>query len=85
MDTTNNNENEVRFTVRMKESLYELLKESANKNKRSIAKELEYIAEQTLVQKTSKLSPKIRAIIQDLINTAEPLSEENIKEENIKF
>lgn len=43
MDT--NNENEVRFTMRMDAGLYEQLKESAQKNRRSIAKELENIVD----------------------------------------
>lgn len=38
-------ENEIRFTMRMDSDLYETLKESAKQNKRSIAKELEYITE----------------------------------------
>lgn len=43
MDTIN--DDEVRFTMRMETALYERLKESAKKNKRSIAKELEYIVD----------------------------------------
>ena len=39
------NDNETRFTMRMETSLYNLLKESAKRNKRSVAKELEYITE----------------------------------------
>lgn len=38
----------VRFTMRMEKELYEKLKQSAIKNKRSIVKELEYITEQYL-------------------------------------
>ncbi|MCM1339916.1 MAG: hypothetical protein NC191_09625 [Muribaculaceae bacterium] len=35
----------VQFTMRMEKTLYEELKESAQKNRRSIAKELEYITD----------------------------------------
>lgn len=42
------NEEQVRFTMRMDKALYEELKFSASKNKRSIAKELEYATEQYL-------------------------------------
>lgn len=38
-------ENYVQFTMRMDKDLYEKLKESAKRNKRSIAKELEYLTE----------------------------------------
>lgn len=44
MDTINNDD-EIRFTMRMEKELYEKLKESAKVNKRSIAKELEFIVE----------------------------------------
>lgn len=44
MDTMNNDD-EIRFTMRMDKELYEKLKESAKVNKRSIAKELEFIVE----------------------------------------
>lgn len=44
MDTIDNN-NEIRFTMRMDKELYEKLKASAKVNKRSIAKELEYLVE----------------------------------------
>lgn len=45
------NENEIRFTMRMEANLYELLRLSAKAHKRSIAKELEYIAERELTDK----------------------------------
>ena len=38
-------ENQVQFTMRMDKDLYEQLKESAKRNKRSIAKELEYLTD----------------------------------------
>lgn len=38
-------DDEVRFTMRMEKELYELLKDSAKENRRSIAKELEYITD----------------------------------------
>ena len=41
-------ENEVRFTMRMENNLYEQLKKRAARHKRSVAKELEYITEQTI-------------------------------------
>ena len=47
------NDNETRFTMRMETSLYNLLKESAKRNKRSVAKELEYITE-TYLKNDSK-------------------------------
>lgn len=40
----------VQFTMRMELTLYEKLKASAIKNRRSVAKELEYITEQYLKQ-----------------------------------
>lgn len=41
-------ETEVRFTMRMDNSLYEKLKVEAVKNKRSIAKEIEFIVEEEI-------------------------------------
>lgn len=41
-------ENYVQFTMRMEKNLYEQLKESAIKNRRSIAKELEHITDDAL-------------------------------------
>jgi len=38
-------DDEIRFTMRMEKELYELLKESAKENRRSIAKELEHITD----------------------------------------
>lgn len=38
-------DNYVQFTMRMDKDLYEQLKESAKRNKRSIAKELEYLTD----------------------------------------
>ena len=38
-------ENYIQFTMRMEKGLYEKLKESASKNRRSIAKELEHITD----------------------------------------
>lgn len=35
-------QNETRFTMRMNNILYEVMKENAKKNKRSIAKEIEF-------------------------------------------
>lgn len=46
MDTIETNE--VRFTMRMESDLYERIKEIAKKNKRSIAKEIEFQLEQNL-------------------------------------
>lgn len=43
MDYTD--DNEVRFTMRMNAQLYEQLKQSAKENRRSIAKELENMAD----------------------------------------
>ena len=44
----NDGSTEVRFTMRMEGELYDKLKQSASKNRRSIAKELETAAEQYL-------------------------------------
>lgn len=44
----NDGSTEVRFTMRLEGNLYEHLKQSALKNKRSIAKEIEYAVEQYL-------------------------------------
>ena len=41
-------ENETRFTMRMENSLYEKLKVEAVKNKRSVAKEIEFIVEKEI-------------------------------------
>lgn len=41
-------ENNVQFTMRMDKDLYEQLKQSAQKNRRSIAKELEHITDDYL-------------------------------------
>lgn len=46
----NDGSEEVRFTMRMESRLYEKLKESAIKNKRSIAKELEFATEHYISQ-----------------------------------
>lgn len=43
-------ENYVQFTMRMEKGLYEQLKESAAKNRRSIAKELEHITDDYINQ-----------------------------------
>ena len=50
-------ENEVRFTMRMDKNLYEQLKKSAKKNRRSIAKELEYLTDFHLNQGTPITMP----------------------------
>ena len=44
-------DNKVRFTLRMPPDLYEKVKESADKNKRSVAREIEYIVEMMMSQK----------------------------------
>jgi len=38
----------VRFTLRMPPDLYEKVKESADRNKRSVAREIEYIVEKMM-------------------------------------
>lgn len=40
-----------RFTLRMNAELFELVKKQAEKNKRSIAKEIEYLLEQNFNKK----------------------------------
>lgn len=47
----NENTKEVRFTLRIMQELYEIVKQSAFDNKRSIAKEIEFILEQNLKKK----------------------------------
>lgn len=42
---------EKRFTLRMNQRIFDKVSEQAKKNKRSIAKEIEYIIEQYLVEK----------------------------------
>lgn len=42
---------EKRFTLRMDERLFEIVKQMAEKNKRSIAKEIEYLVEQQISEK----------------------------------
>ena len=51
-------DNEVRFTMRMESALYEQLKKSAQKNRRSIAKELENIVDIHLNKKDYVLIPE---------------------------
>ena len=40
--------NDKRFTLRMNKDIFELVKEQAKKNKRSVAKEIEYLLEKNL-------------------------------------
>lgn len=42
-----------RFTLRMDEDVFEKIKEQAEKNKRSVAKEIEYVLEEHLKDSTS--------------------------------
>ena len=42
-----------RFTLRIDSKLFELVKEQAEKNKRSIAKEIEYLLEQYFKENNS--------------------------------
>lgn len=44
---------EKRFTLRMDGELFELVRESAEKNKRSVAKEIEFILSQALCNQNS--------------------------------
>lgn len=68
MDTIDTNE--VRFTMRMENNLYERIKDVAKKNKRSIAKEIEFQLEQNLQNDVSPsdvkfLLDKCSDILQD--------------------
>lgn len=63
MDTIDTNE--VRFTMRMENDLYERIKETAKKNKRSIAKEIEYHLEQSLEKDTVHMLEKIYDFVDD--------------------
>lgn len=42
-----------RFTLRVDENIFEKIKEQAEKNKRSVAKEIEYVLEEHLNEKES--------------------------------
>lgn len=51
--------NEKRFTLRMDADLFELVKKQSEQNKRSIAKEIEFILENSLSHETKpSQSPK---------------------------
>ena len=50
---TQANTKEVRFTMRMKSDIYNALKENAEKNKRSICKELEFQSEKYMEAKNA--------------------------------
>lgn len=68
MDTIDTNE--IRFTMRMDSNLYERIKETAKKSKRSIAKEIEFQLEQNLQNDVSPsdlkfLLDKCSDILQD--------------------
>lgn len=43
-----------RFTLRIDEQIFEAIKEEAEKNKRSVAKEMEYILEKYLKKERAK-------------------------------
>jgi hypothetical protein len=45
---------EKRFTLRMDEKIFNKVKEQADKNKRSVAKEIEYLLEQYFIDKEKK-------------------------------
>lgn len=53
------------FTLRMDEELFEKVKISADKNKRSIAKEIEYHLEQSLEKNTVYMIEKIFDFVDD--------------------
>ena len=55
-------EDETQFTMRMNNSVYERLKKRAERNKRSIAKELEYITEQAIQADEVKLDELVKNI-----------------------
>lgn len=50
MTLQTNHKEKTQFTMRIENSLYEEIKQSAKKNKRSIAKEIEFKLEQSLKQ-----------------------------------
>lgn len=70
-------ENEVRFTMRMDNFLYEKLKTEAIKNKRSIAKEIEFMVEEE-IHRREKQRNKIGEYL-DLISSGNATPEQ-IKE-----
>ena len=53
------------FTLRMDEELFEKVKSSAEKNKRSIAKEIEYHLEQSLEKDAVHMLEKIYNFVDD--------------------
>lgn len=55
-------EDETQFTMRMNNSVYERLKKRAERNKRSIAKELEYITEQAIQADEDKLDELVKKV-----------------------
>lgn len=63
MDTIDTNE--IRFTMRMESDLYERIKEAAKKNKRSIAKEIEYQLEQYQLFEEGLIPPSIRELMSE--------------------
>lgn len=60
MDTIDTNE--VRFTMRIENNLYERIKEAAKKSKRSIAKEIEYQLEQYQLLEYGIVPPEFKAL-----------------------
>ncbi len=62
----------VQFTMRMEKNLYEQLKESAKANRRSIAKELEYLTDLHLNRGTPiEVSDEVAAKLIELLRTSE--------------
>lgn len=59
---------EVQFTMRMEKKTYDALKKSAANNKRSIAKELEYITEHYLLYGSSE-AKEFTNLLKMAINT----------------
>lgn len=62
-----NETNEVRFTMRMSSDLYERLKQRANRLKRSIAKEIEYIVEQKITADEKEINNQFLGLVAALM------------------
>lgn len=66
-------ENFTQFTMRMENKIYAGLKARAERNRRSIAKELEHITEQALKSDEKELEERLKKLLA-------AMEEENIKE-----
>lgn len=66
------------FTMRMQNDVYNGLKARAERNRRSIAKELEHITEQALAQDAKELEERIKKLLSII-------DQENLKEGELEM